>query len=93
MTYTYFPKGVCSRKMEIDLEDGVIAAVRIQSGCDGNLQGITRLVQGARAEEVVDRLKGIRCDNKPTSCPDQLAAALLEAMAVENIEKGGRLHA
>lgn len=80
MTYTYRPKGVCSQMMKIELEDGVIQNVQVLGGCNGNLQGISALVRGMRAEEAIERMKGIRCGFKNTSCPDQLAAALEEAL-------------
>ena len=76
MKTVYKPKGVCSRLMEIETEDGVIKSVKITGGCSGNLQGISRLVEGMSVEEAIKRLKGIRCGFKKTSCPDQLAAAL-----------------
>lgn len=75
-TITYLPKGVCSRHMEIDLEDGVIQAVRVKGGCSGNLQGICSLLVGMTREEAVRRLDGIKCGPRATSCPDQLAQAL-----------------
>ena len=81
MTYTYAPRGVCSRRMTVELsDDGVIENVRIDGGCNGNLQGISRLVQGMKAEEAIARMEGISCGGKPTSCPDQLAKALRKAM-------------
>ena len=77
MTYTYTPKGVCSRKMTVELDEGgVIKAVRVDGGCSGNLQGISRLVVGMTAQDAIERMRGIRCGMKPTSCPDQLAKAL-----------------
>lgn len=82
MTYTYIPKGVCSRKMTVELnDDHTIQAVRVEGGCNGNLQGISALVKGMKPEEAISRLKGIRCGFKPTSCPDQLAHALEEMIA------------
>ncbi len=75
-TISYTPKGVCSRHMEIDVEDGVIQAVRVQGGCNGNLQGISSLLRGMKVQDAIERLDGIRCGFKPTSCPDQLAKAL-----------------
>ncbi len=78
MTKTYYPKGVCSRRMDIEVEDGVIKAVAITGGCNGNLQGIAALVKGRKVEEVMDILKGINCNGRGTSCPDQLARALTE---------------
>ena len=80
MTYTYKPKGVCSRKMRSELEDGVIKHVEIEGGCSGNLQGISHLVEGMTAKEAIERMKGIKCGFKSTSCPDQLAIALTEAL-------------
>lgn len=76
MTIEYRPQGTCSRKMIVDAEDGVIQSVRIEGGCSGNLQGISRLVEGMQVEEAIRRLEGIRCGFKATSCPDQLAQAL-----------------
>lgn len=82
MTYTYTPRGVCSRRMVVELSDnGVIENVRIDGGCNGNLQGISRLVQGMKAEEAIARMEGISCGGKGTSCPDQLAQALRIALA------------
>lgn len=83
MIKTYTPKGVCSQKMEIELEDGVIKNVKVIGGCDGNLKGIMSLVKGCRAEDVIERLNGIECRTKGTSCPDQLAKALEEAIKEE----------
>ena len=78
-TIQYTPKGVCSRRMEIDVEDGAIQAVRVMGGCSGNLQGICSLLKGMKVEEAIARMDGIRCGMKPTSCPDQLAQALKTA--------------
>ena len=75
-TISYQPKGVCSRHMEIDVDNGVIQAVRIEGGCSGNLQGIASLLVGMPPEEAVRRMEGIHCGAKATSCPDQLAQAL-----------------
>ncbi len=76
MEVTYEPKGVCSRLMHIVEEDGIIKSVEVVGGCSGNLQGITRLVEGMPVKEAISRLEGIHCGSKPTSCPDQLAKAL-----------------
>lgn len=76
MTVTYEPRGVCSRLMRIEEENGIIKSVEVVGGCNGNLQGITRLVEGMTVKEAISRLEGIRCGDKPTSCPDQLAKAL-----------------
>ena len=75
-TITYLPQGVCSKHMEIDLENGVIQAVRVKGGCNGNLQGICALLVGMTKEEAIRRLDGIHCGPRSTSCPDQLAQAL-----------------
>lgn len=80
MTYTYYPKGTCSKQMDLELEDGIIKEVRVLGGCNGNLQGISSLVRGMKAEEAIERLAGIRCGFKPTSCPDQLSIALRQAL-------------
>ena len=76
MTITYQPKGVCSRLMKVEVEDGVIRHLDVVGGCSGNLQGIARLVEGMAVKDAIARLDGIRCGGKPTSCPDQLAQAL-----------------
>ena len=76
MKYTYIPRGVCSRTIELDIEDGVIRGCRFLGGCNGNLQGIGRLVQGMQVDEAIARLEGIDCAGRGTSCPDQLAKAL-----------------
>lgn len=76
MTIEYTPRGVCSRKMTVEIEDGIIQAVSVEGGCSGNLQGISRLVEGMKVEEAISRMEGIRCGWKNTSCPDQLATAL-----------------
>lgn len=81
MTYTYTPKGVCSRRMTVELEDGIIRSVQVEGGCNGNLQGISRLVVGMTAQDAIARMKGIRCGFRPTSCPDQLSQALEQALA------------
>lgn len=76
MTHTFTPRGVCSRRMTVELEDGIIKDVRIEGGCSGNLQGISRLLVGMKAEDAAAKLEGIRCGYKATSCPDQLSKAL-----------------
>ena len=84
-TYTYQPKGVCSRQIVVEVdEDRVITDVRFVGGCSGNTQGVSRLVEGMPAEEAVRRLSGIRCGSKNPSCPDQLASAIRQAMEREN---------
>ncbi len=76
MTYEYTPRGVCSRKMIIEVEDGKVKNLEVVGGCNGNLTGISKLVEGMSVDEVISRLEGIRCGAKPTSCPAQLAEAL-----------------
>ena len=80
MTVEYTPKGVCSRKIEIDIENGIINKVRFVGGCNGNTQGSSKLVEGRKAEDVISRLEGVNCNGRGTSCPDQLAKALKEAI-------------
>ena len=69
------PQGVCSRTMTIDYEDGKIVHAQVEGGCPGNLQGVCRLIEGMKVEDVVSKLEGIKCRNN-TSCPDQLAKGL-----------------
>ena len=75
-TITYQPRGVCSKQMEIDLENGVIQAVRVLGGCSGNLQGICALLVGMTRDEAIRRMDGIHCGPRSTSCPEQLDKAL-----------------
>lgn len=84
MKYTYFPKGVCSREMVIEVDNGIIKDIEIIGGCDGNLSGISRLVKGQDPDRVIELLKGIDCNGKGTSCPDQLAKALIEMKSLGN---------
>lgn len=76
MNMRYQTKGVCSTSIDIEVEDGVIKFVEFFGGCNGNLQGISALVEGMKVDDAISRLKGIRCGFKTTSCPDQLARAL-----------------
>ena len=80
MEYSYRPSGVCARAITFELEDGKLHNVRFLGGCPGNTLGIASLVEGMDAQEAAQRLSGIRCGYKPTSCPDQLAHALQEAI-------------
>jgi uncharacterized protein (TIGR03905 family) len=75
---TYIPRGVCSRKIDIEIEDGIIISAKYTGGCAGNTQGVAALIAGMSVDEAIKRLSGIRCGFKPTSCPDQLATALKE---------------
>lgn len=79
MKYEFRPRGVCSQKITFEIEDGIVKNVAFSGGCHGNLQGIAKLVEGMPKDEVIKRLSGIRCGFKPTSCPDQLAQALINA--------------
>lgn len=79
-SFRYVPRGVCSRMIDIELEGDIIQSVRFQGGCSGNTQGVSALVRGMRVADAIERLSGIRCGFKPTSCPDQLAMALKEAL-------------
>ena len=80
-THTYKTKGVCSRTITVELEGRIIKSVAFTGGCDGNLKGLSRLVAGMDIDTVIERVRDVRCENKPTSCPAQLALALREAQA------------
>ena len=85
MTYTFTPKGVCSRKIDFEIEeqDGkkVVKSVKFTGGCAGNTQGVSRLIEGMEVNDAIGRISGIKCGMKGTSCPDQLSLALKEALA------------
>ncbi|MBQ0161371.1 MAG: TIGR03905 family TSCPD domain-containing protein [Bacteroidales bacterium] len=81
MHYQYQTEGTCSAMIEFDLDNNIIHNVNFLGGCNGNLQGISKLVEGLPAEQVISRLQGIRCGWKDTSCPDQLTRALKQALA------------
>ncbi len=83
MKYNYVPRGVCSRNIEIEIEDGIIQSVKYTGGCNGNTQGIGALIKGMKVEEAIKRLKGIDCNGRGTSCPDQLAIALEKIISNE----------
>jgi len=76
----YTTKGTCSRQIKVQLTDGVIDSVQFVGGCNGNTKGIAQLVKGMKAEDVIERLKGTHCGPRATSCPDQLANALQQAL-------------
>ena len=78
---SYITKGVCSRKIDIEIEGDVVKEVKYTGGCSGNTQGVAALVAGMTVDEAITRLSGIRCGFKNTSCPDQLAEALKEYKA------------
>lgn len=79
MQYEYKTKGTCSQRIHFDLEGGKVKNVQFLGGCNGNLQGISKLVDGMDVKDVIEKIEGIHCGLKPTSCPDQLAKALKEA--------------
>lgn len=82
MEYKFRPRGVCAQEMRVEVdEQGVIQNLKVLGGCNGNLQGISVLVKGMKAEEAAQRLRGIRCGFKNTSCPDQLAQGLEQILA------------
>lgn len=76
MNYSYKTNGTCSVKIQFDVNEGIVSNVTFVGGCNGNLKGISALVEGMKVEDVITRLEGIRCGFKQTSCPDQLAQAL-----------------
>ncbi len=82
--FTFTPQGVCSKKMDFDLNDGKIEKVVVTGGCNGNLKGIANLLKGMEIDEVIERLDGIKCGYKSTSCPDQIARALKEYTVSKN---------
>ncbi|MCM1365305.1 MAG: TIGR03905 family TSCPD domain-containing protein [Faecalibacterium sp.] len=79
MAYQYKTQGVCSRSIKVELDGNIVKSVEFEGGCNGNTKGIAELVKGMTVEEVAERLTGIGCGFKRTSCPDQLAKAVMEA--------------
>ncbi len=79
MRYTYKTKGVCARTIEFDLTGDIVTNVQVNGGCNGNGKGVAKLVEGLTVSEITTRLSGITCGLRPTSCPDQLAKAVLSA--------------
>ncbi len=80
MEIHYTPRGVCSRQIDIVVEDGIIRSVKFTGGCSGNTQGVAALARGMKVKDYLERCKGICCGSRPTSCPDQLAQALSQAV-------------
>ena len=78
-SFTYKTQGVCAREIVINIVGDIIESVKYIGGCSGNTQGVAALVKGMKVDEAIERLSGIKCGFKPTSCPDQLAKALKEA--------------
>ncbi len=81
MTIQFTPRGVCSRSITIQVEEGIIQSVQYVGGCDGNLKAVSSLLAGMKVEEAIARLEGIHCGPRPTSCPDQTAQALKQYLA------------
>ena len=81
MQYSFKPQGVCSRNISFEVEDGIVKNVEFTGGCAGNTQGLAKLCEGRKVEELIGILEGIKCGFKNTSCPDQLAKAFKEAEA------------
>lgn len=87
MEYNYEPKGTCSKQMKIELEGDIIKKLTTIGGCAGNSQGVSRLVEGMKIEDVIKKLKGTPCGTRGTSCPDQLARALEEIVENKQVKK------
>ncbi|EES91090.1 TIGR03905 family TSCPD domain-containing protein [Clostridium botulinum C] len=83
--YTYNPKGVCSKEISFEIENNKLKNISFVGGCDGNLKGISSLVDGMDIDTVIKKLRGINCRGKGTSCPDQLAKALEEIKKSQNL--------
>ncbi|MGN1418207.1 MAG: TIGR03905 family TSCPD domain-containing protein [Acutalibacteraceae bacterium] len=83
MVYEYKTQGVCSRKITVELDGDIVKSVKFDGGCNGNTKGISKLVEGMTVAEVVEKLSGIGCNFKRTSCPDQLAIAVKQAYELE----------
>lgn len=79
-TSVYYPKGVCSRKYEITVTDGILEEIQIEGGCNGNLKGLRKMMLGRPAQEVADMLEGIQCGARETSCPDQISKAIRQML-------------
>ena len=81
MVIDYKTKGICAKKILVDIEEGIIKDVKFEGGCNGNLQGVSKLVIGRKADEISRLLKGTDCNGRGTSCPDQLAKAIDEGLS------------
>ena len=81
--YSYKTSGTCSTQIDFEIEEGIIKKVQFHNGCNGNLQGICKLTENKSAKEIIELLGGIKCGYKDTSCPDQLASALKQAIQIE----------
>ena len=87
MRYQFRTSGTCSQMISFDVEDGLVKNIEFLGGCNGNLQGISRLAEGKPAEEIANLLEGVSCGGRPTSCPDQFAKALHLALEKEAEQK------
>ncbi len=83
--FSFTPRGVCAQNIKFAIEDGIVKSVSFFGGCNGNLSGIGRLIEGMEVEEAISKLKGISCGGKQTSCPDQLSIALELAIKEEAV--------
>ena len=83
--YSFRPSGVCAQQIVFSIKDGIVEKVAFHGGCSGNLQGISRLIEGMSVETAIEKLRGIPCGGRPTSCPDQLAIALEAAIKQEAV--------
>ena len=81
--YEFRPSGVCAQIMAVEIVDDTLKDIQILGGCSGNSQGVMSLSRGMKVQDIIDRLEGIKCGNKSTSCPDQLARGLREALKQE----------
>lgn len=86
MQYTYFPKGVCSVRIDFDIQNGIVSNVQFTGGCNGNLKAISKLVDGMSADEIEGKLLGNTCGPRPTSCADQFAKAVRAAAKAEQTQ-------
>ena len=84
MTYSYKTSGTCSTRIDFEIEDGILKNVSYTGGCNGNLQAVSKLVEGLSVEDVIQKLSGISCNGRPTSCGDQLARACQAALEKDN---------
>ena len=81
MTYEFYPRGVCARRINFDINDGIVSNVVFMGGCNGNLKAIARLVEGKPAKDIADVLRGNTCGGKSTSCADQFSIAITQALS------------
>ena len=81
MMYSYKTEGVCARNITFDVKENKIFNLKFEGGCNGNLKGLSAMVEGQEVDSVIDRLEDIKCGSKSTSCPDQLSKALREYKA------------